>query len=87
MKKLICVASLLGGSLLPLISPAVAQVVVKKRGHTFVYTVAVGVPGRSEMPLSLRRGPLPQALSSVEVEGSAPVLSLVAPHSHLDAIG
>jgi hypothetical protein len=37
MKKLICVASLLGGSLLPMVSPAVAQVVVKKPGHTVVY--------------------------------------------------
>ena len=37
MKKLICVGALLGGCLLPMIPPAVAQVVVKKPRHTVVY--------------------------------------------------
>ena len=41
------------------------------------------------MPRLERRVALPQALSSVAVEGPAPVLSLVAPlaHLHPDAIG
>jgi hypothetical protein len=37
MKKLICLGTLLGGFLLPMVSPAVSQVVVKKPGHTVVY--------------------------------------------------
>jgi len=37
MKKRICLGLLLGGSLLPVAPPAVAQVVVHKPGHTVVY--------------------------------------------------
>jgi hypothetical protein len=38
MRKLICVATLLGSSLLPMIPPAEAQqVVVKRPGHTLVF--------------------------------------------------
>src|SRR5215468_348748 len=37
MKKIICLASLLGGSLLPMVPPATAQVVVHKPGHTVVH--------------------------------------------------
>jgi hypothetical protein len=37
MNKRICLALLLGGSLLPMAPPAVAQVVVHKPGHKVVY--------------------------------------------------
>ena len=37
MKKLVCLATLLGGSLLPMVPPAAAQVVVHKPGHTMVF--------------------------------------------------
>jgi hypothetical protein len=37
MKKLVCLATLLGGSLLPMVPPAVAQVVVHKPGQTLVF--------------------------------------------------
>ena len=37
MRKRICLALLLGGSLLPMVPPAGAQVVVHKPGHTVVH--------------------------------------------------
>jgi len=37
MRKLISIAVLLGGSLLPMVPPAVAQVVVHKPGRTMVF--------------------------------------------------
>jgi hypothetical protein len=37
MKKLVCIASLLGSSVLPMVPPAAAQVVVHKPGHTMVF--------------------------------------------------
>jgi hypothetical protein len=37
MKKLICLGALLGSSLLPIVPPAVAQVVVHKPGQTFIF--------------------------------------------------
>ena len=42
MKKLICIAALLGGSLLPMVPPATAQVIVHRPGRT----VVVGRRGR-----------------------------------------
>jgi hypothetical protein len=38
MRKRVCLAALLGGSLLPMVPPAAAQVVVHKPGHTVVYS-------------------------------------------------
>jgi len=37
MRKLICVGALLGGSLLPMVPSAVAQVVVQKPGQTLIF--------------------------------------------------
>src|SRR5215831_13251529 len=37
MKKLICVVALLGGSLLPMVPPATAKVVVHEHGRTLVF--------------------------------------------------
>ena len=37
MKKLICLGALLGGSLLPMVPPAAAQVVVHQPGQTLVF--------------------------------------------------
>jgi hypothetical protein len=36
MRKLVCVGALMGGFLLPVVTPVVAQTVVKKPGHTTV---------------------------------------------------
>jgi hypothetical protein len=37
MKKLICLATLLGSSVLPMIPPAQAQVVIQKPGQTLIF--------------------------------------------------
>jgi hypothetical protein len=81
MKKRICLAILLGGSLLPMVPTAVAQVVVHKPGHTVVhhgYRVAAGGAGGQGIPLLERRVALPQAPSSVAVEAPVPALLLEA---------
>lgn len=50
MKKLICLAALLGGSFLPMVPPAQAQVVVRKPGQTHIF------PNRRSARRYFRRG-------------------------------
>jgi hypothetical protein len=70
MKKRLCLALLLGGSLVPMVPPAEAQVVVHKPGHKVVYhgrsrssrrgrrarNVAIGAAGGAAAGAILGRG-------------------------------
>ena len=91
MKKLIGLAALLGGSLLPMVPPAADKVVVHEPGRTLVFPNQRAAPRymRSRSRSRRARNTAIGAAGGAAVEGLVPVPSSVAPlaHSHRDAIG